>query len=128
MTIVTMKGWLNKKSRDLAFGADVFQRRFVVLTPDAFLYFHEEPSEDLEFVKGTENPISQHSIDINRIGSIEIIGEKKRKMRLIVRNPDVKGHASEHFEELIFRANNSAECDEWVAALDVTIDSKKKSA
>jgi hypothetical protein len=121
-----MQGWLHKKSRDLAFGADIFQRRFVILTSDALLYFHEEPSEDLMFVKGTENPLSHHSIDIDRIGSIEIVGKNKRKFRMTIRNPDVKGHASEHYEELVFRANDSAECDEWVAALDVTLNSKKK--
>lgn len=121
MTTVIKRGWLDKKARDMAIAGELFQRRYVVLTPEHFMYFHDEPSEDLEFVKGTEAPIARHSIEIERIEKIEVIGEKKRKLKLAIRDADVKGQHSGTWQEYLFRCSDYAECQVWIRAIEAAM-------
>ena len=111
-------GWADKARRGGIF--HLYDRRYLMLTPNCLHYFHSEPSDDVMFVKGTDTPLTRKSIELSRISQIDIVGkrsENKQKMKITVQPAPVKGKqdtSQKAQEEYIFRiVNQSGEVAEW---------------
>ena len=69
---VVQEMWMEKLAKDSLF--QDYRKRYVMLTHSFLNYFHDEPSADLMFVKGTETPLLRRAIELNRIKGAEIFG------------------------------------------------------
>ncbi len=124
-------GWVQKLARDALL--QDFRKRFLVLTDNALHYFHDEPSEDLMFKKNADVPISRASFELNRIIDAQIIGEKQRKIKLIIEEPTIKGIHSSHVPlEYIFRLHDNAEAVLWrddiIRVRDALLEAREQAA
>lgn len=111
---IVQQGWLQKLARDSVF--QDYRKRYMVLTHQHLLYFHDEPSDDLMFIRGTDSPLLRSTFSLDRIRDVEIIGKQQHKLKVYIENPTVKNHpdANPIVAEYTFRVkDDQEECIRW---------------
>ena len=111
---IVQQGWTQKLARDSMF--QDFRKRYMVLTHQHLLYFHDEPSDDLMFIRGTDSPLLRSTFSLDRVRDVEIIGKQQHKLKVYIEDSAVKNHtdANPIVAEYTFRVkDDQKQCILW---------------